>query len=362
MIVLNDTLQRLDAALLLIDAEHRIQWMNNKAREWFGISKTGERRVCYRTMALSQGFCSICPTGRTIEFRTPTHYEFTIPGKRPRKLEVIAVPIDNSKGGPTSVMEVVMDVTERGVVKVTERELMTQIERMAAIGQLAAGVAHELNTPLGTLSIISNELSRILEGFSKEKATRKVIEEYLADMQGEISRCKTIIQDLLGFSKSGVSQLVETDINTLVSKTIDFIDKGKKGCDITVTKSFDPTLPMIITDHDRFRQVVFNVLKNAIESVEENGGGRVDVSTKGEGCFISVSIKDNGPGISKENIRRVFEPFFTTKPVGKGTGLGLSVSYGIMGDLGGEIRLDSIEGKGTTVTLYLPIATSHPPH
>lgn len=352
---LAETFQKLDAAVLLIDSEHRIQWMNNKAKDWFGGSRVGERRACYRTLAFGAGFCTVCPTGRTIDGGTPTHYEFTSPQKgEKRSFEVLALPVGDLNS-PVSVLEVVIDVTERGVVRLKENEVMAQIEKMVAIGQLAAGVAHELNTPLGTISIISDELSRAFDRIAVKKSEGEVILEYLADMRGEVARCKTIIKDLLDFSKRGVSNFVKTDINALVSKTVDFINKGTIKHDIRISKFPDAALPAIMTDPDRFRQVLFNVIKNAIDALESEAGGELEISTQIEGCFVAVTVKDNGPGISEDNLKRIFEPFFTTKPVGKGTGLGLSVSYGIMRDIKGEIRVDSQVGSGTKVTLLLPI-------
>ncbi len=350
MVILKELLQKVDAGVLFIDSEHRIQWMNRKAREWFGSVRIGERRACYRTISFGQGFCTICPTGRAIECGTPTHYEFTLPGKDPRNLEVLAIPV--SHNGAVRVMELIMDVTKKGIVRIKENELMAQIEKMAAIGQLAAGVAHELNTPLGTISIISEELNRAMDKLNDKEIPKKVFKEYISDMQGEITRCKTIIEDLLGFSKRVIHHFVQTDINILVSKTIEFIEKGNISKKVTIEKSLTPSLPLVTTDPDRFRQVVLNVIKNAVEAVEK--GGRVEVSTRMDACYVCVHIKDNGPGIPQEHLKRVFEPFFTTKPVGKGTGLGLSVSYGIMRDLKGEIRLQSRVGRGTEVTLLLP--------
>ena len=109
-----------------------------------------------------------------------------------------------------------------------------------------------------------------------------------------------------------------------------------------------------MTDPDRFRQVLFNVIKNAVDALENKPDGRIEITTNVEGCFVGIIVGDNGPGIAGDDLKRVFEPFFTTKPVGKGTGLGLSVSYGIMRDIKGDIRLDSKVGCGTTVALLLP--------
>lgn len=356
MTILDNITDSLSAAMLLIDSEHRIQWMNGKAQEWFGACRIGERRECYRTSSLGPSFCVICPTGKAIDCATPALYEFTRPcNGSSRNFEVIALPVGAGKDSrPSSVLEIVMDVTEKGLVRTKEYELMAQIEKMVAVGQLAAGVGHELNTPLGTISIISKEINRVIDGLALDSAAAKTLNEYLTDMHGEISRCKTIIKDLLDFSRRGLSYFVETDINALVSKTVDFICKGNMAGFMKITKALDPTVPVILTDSSRFRQVLVNVIKNAIEAVEEIEDGRVEISTRLHNKQVCVSIKDNGAGVPPQNLKRVFEPFFTTKPVGKGTGLGLSVSYGIMKDLNGEIKLENKAGRGTKVTLLLP--------
>ncbi|MBI5809822.1 MAG: hypothetical protein HZB21_01335 [Deltaproteobacteria bacterium] len=289
MILLEDILHGLDAGVLLIDSEHRIQWMNKKALEWFSASKLGERRMCYRTMGLGKGFCTICPTGRTIDFGTSTHYEMNFPVKGAVKnFELIAIPVYDKDNRPSSVLELVMDITERGVIRIKENDLMGQIEKMAAIGQLAAGVAHELNTPLGTISIISGELDSAIQGVIGKDAPKEILQEYLTDMKIEVARCKSIINDLLDFSKRGVSYFTETDINALVTKTAGFVNKGGMKRIPAILLSLDPALPVIMTDHDRFRQVLFNIIKNAVEAVEEKEDGTVGISTRVESCFVCV--------------------------------------------------------------------------
>ena len=349
---IEDILDGLDAAVLYIDCGHRIQWMNHRAEVWFGPG-VGRRRACYRVAQHGAEFCQICPTGRAIELTAPAHYEFSLEiDGAPRKLEVIAVPVLDRESRPGSVLELIMDVTGRGLIKIKHEELMEKVEKMAAIGQLAAGIAHELNTPLGTISILSAEIERALKEPGAEQG--EIVREYLSDMRGEIDRCKGIINDLLGFSKSGFVRKEPVDMNGLVSKTLELLKKGKYGEQVEIRPSFDPSLRPIETDPDRFRQVLFNILKNAIEALEDNGNGRIDISTSVADGFVSVTVEDNGPGIPRELIKRVFEPFFTTKPVGKGTGLGLSVSYGIMRDLKGEIRIESSPGQ-TRVELLLPV-------
>ena len=362
---LENVINSLGAGFLLIDREHRIEWTNKKAVEWFGSLKIGERRKCYRTMAYSNSFCEVCPTGRTIDLGIPTHYEFRLPedtslkyskkNHKPSNFEVIGIPVFDRSGHVLRVMELVLDVTEKGIEKIRSEELMAHIEKMAAIGHLAAGVAHELNTPLATISIASRELKCLMDGIADGKITKEELMDYFSDIEQEIKRCQIIVDDLLNFSKKGVSERIETDINGSVSNAINLIQKGEGYKGVTILKDFDRSIPLVKTDPERFRQVVFNILKNAVESVMDNENGRIIVATAIDGCYIKVVISDNGPGISSENFKRIFEPFFTTKPVGKGTGLGLFVSYGIMKDLMGDIKIVSRVGEGTTVSLLLPV-------
>jgi|SRR3989338_1095154 len=357
--MIENILQNLDAGVLLIDSEHRIQWMNDKAREWLGPLQTGIRRACYRTKKHSEIFCMTCPTGRTIDFGIPVNYEFVLNDNgKSRTFNISGIPIKGKDGNISMVMELLVDISDKDIEKKNKEELMVQIEKMAAIGQLAAGVAHELNTPLGSISIISQELKSILKEASINKKFKNELEGYVNDINGEIKRCMTIIGDLLTFSRGGISELflIEVDINELLSQTIDFVrNKGGVPKGIIVSKKLSGSIPKMKTDIEKFRQVIFNVFKNAVEAVAEKDKGRIDVATAVDGQYIKVIINDNGCGISAENIKRVFDPFFTTKPVGKGTGIGLFISYSIMRNLKGDIRIESKPGKGTEVSLLLPI-------
>ncbi|MBI3397676.1 MAG: hypothetical protein HY026_00300 [Deltaproteobacteria bacterium] len=360
-----EILNSLAAGFIIIDREHRVEWMNKKAMEWLGpFVEIGERRRCYRTIVYSEGFCEICPTGRTIDHGTASHYEFNLPSNtssqisrnnKPVAFEIIGIPIFDRNRRVSRVVELILDVTEKGIEKIKSEELMAHIEKMAAIGQLAAGVAHELNNPLATISIISEELTSLMDGFTEGRLSVKDMKDYLSDISSEIKRCQTIIGDLLNFSKKGVSEQIMTDLNNLVSKAINLIQKGEGYQGVAILKDFDTSLPVVKTDSERFKQVVFNVLKNAVEAVIGKEDGRVVVSTLKDGCSVKVVVSDNGSGIPAENLKKVFEPFFTTKPVGKGTGLGLSVSYGIMKDLLGDIKIDSRGGEGTIISLLLPM-------
>ena len=361
--IVENLFQNLDAGVLLIDSEHRIQWMNDKAREWLGDLPIGEKRMCYRTRQYNEKICMICPTGRTIDFGNPVNYDFTFKDNANfRTFNVSGLPIKNKDGKISMVMELLVDVSNKDAEKKNKEDLMAQIEKMAAIGQLAAGVAHELNTPLGSISIISQELKSILKEASVSKRFKDDLKGYLDDINSEIKRCMAIIGDLLSFSRGGVSELflTEVDINGLLSQTVDFVrNKGRVPKGVTVSKNLSASIPMIQTDPDRFRQVVFNIFKNALEAVADKEKGKIDIATCLDGNYVKVLINDNGCGISRENLKKVFDPFFTTKPVDKGTGIGLFVSYSIMRNLKGDIIIESTIGKGTEVALLLPLEGEH---
>ncbi|MEK6790496.1 MAG: ATP-binding protein [Deltaproteobacteria bacterium] len=363
----------LDAGLLLINREHCVEWMNKKAGQMLGsFIDPGKRRRCYRTVMCNEEFCAICPTGRTIDGGVPVHYEFTPPQAvffnasgcaERREFEIIGIPVFDDGGRVFKVLEIVMDGAGRAADRVKSADVIAQIEKMAAIGHLAAGVAHELNTPLATVSIISQELRCVMSGAISggERLWSDKVADYFADMDGELKRCQAIISDLLGFAKKGVPEYVETDLNGLVSKATSLIQMGAGYSNVAVLKELHAGMPLVKTDPNRLRQVVFNVLKNAMEAVKDARDGMVIAASALDGLFASVMIRDNGPGIPEENLKKVFDPFFTTKPPGMGTGLGLSVSYEIMKELRGEIIIDSrVEDdgrgrKGTTVTLRIPI-------
>ncbi|MBI5894231.1 MAG: hypothetical protein HZB79_11440, partial [Deltaproteobacteria bacterium] len=219
-------LNNLGSGVLFIDNKHCVQWVNKKAEEWFGCFEMGKRRSCYRTMAYSDSFCTVCPTGKTIDYGIPTHYEFKLPGNtsakalkeiKPSMFEVIGIPVFDSSGKVSMVMELVMDISEKGIEKIKSEEIMCHIEKMAAVGQLAAGVAHELNTPLATIAIVSQELKDIVDK-GAGKINKGEFRDYFADMDSEIKRCKAIVEDLLNFSKKHVYERIETDVNSLVPK------------------------------------------------------------------------------------------------------------------------------------------------
>jgi len=227
---------------------------------------------------------------------------------------------------------------------------MLRAEKMAAIGQMAAGVAHEINNPLTGIITFATLLKRRAkdEGFKEDLDT--IIEE--------AHRCSKIARGLLDFARGGRLAAQATDVNVLLDRTLGLVEKQALFHNIEIVRRFAKELPLVSLDADRIGQVFLNLVMNAAEAMKE--GGRLMLTTRwmrdwrGRGDAVRITVEDTGPGIPDEVASRIFEPFFTTKEPGEGTGLGLAVSYGIVEDHGGRIRVAGRQGKGARFTLTLP--------
>jgi len=224
-----------------------------------------------------------------------------------------------------------------------ERLLLT--EKLAAIGQLAAGVAHELNTPLASISGYAEELSEIAKGDGDK------IRKYTETIRSQTERCKGITQSLLNFARTREFKMQAVDVNALLREAIDYLRFKKRSEKLRIDADLRAAAP-VQADPGQLLQVFLSVLINAADATE--GSGAIAVRSE-SGKDVRVVVSDTGCGIPPENMKKVFEPFFTTKGPGQGTGLGLSLSYGIVKQLGGSIDLKSDVGKGTEVTIALPL-------
>jgi len=240
---------------------------------------------------------------------------------------------------------------------------LIQSEKMGAIGQLAAGVAHELNNPLGGILGYAQFTLEKLRKNVPDKTTSKEISsyaKYVSDIETQARRCKTIVQNLLKFSRSSRTMEFEpVNINMTVDETVNFVEHQLRINEVEIEVSLTPNVPIIQGNTGQLQQVFTNLIINAMHASEKKS--TIEILTRfspSVGEFdgtVEVLVKDHGHGVAEENIKRIFEPFFTTKEIGKGTGLGLSVSYGIIREHGGEIQVESIVGEGTTFTVVLPM-------
>ena len=225
---------------------------------------------------------------------------------------------------------------------------MADSERLAMVGQLAAGIAHEINNPLGGVLVYSHLLLEDTpEGDPRRSNLQKIAHE--------TARCRDIVRSLLDFARQGELQAEDADLHALIAHSLDLARTQKSFRDIRVVRRFAPSLPRIRLDRGKVQQVLLNVLFNAAEAMEGRPG-TIAVTTREArgGAAVQILIRDAGAGMSADVLKRVFEPFFTTKDVGRGVGLGLSVSYGIVEKHAGRLRIRSRPGRGTVVSILLP--------
>lgn len=265
---------------------------------------------------------------------------------------VSKVPMRHSESGDvTHVITVGEDVTMR----VEAVQAVNRAEKLAAVGRLAAGVVHEINNPLATIAACAEALEqRIDEGAFEMSDSADDLSEYLGLIKSEAFRCKTITTDLLDFSRIRAGDRTPMDAGDIVRSSANLVSHQKRGEGITHRIEIEPDLPPVSVDGGQIQQAIIALATNAIDAMPD--GGNLIFRTFAKGNRVVIEIEDTGSGIPQENMSKIFEPFFTTKEVGKGTGLGLAVCYGIVSEHGGRISVKSTPGKGTTFSIFLPVA------
>ena len=229
---------------------------------------------------------------------------------------------------------------------------LIQSEKLASLGKLAAGIAHEINNPLGGVLIYSHLL---LEDTDKNSPHY----ENLKKIVKETSRCKDIVKGLLEFARPKEPEMSLVNINEIVERSLSIMERQALFQNIKIKKSYVSNLPKIVADSAQLQQVFVNIILNAAEAMNGNGILTISTSLNGDGTFIEIKFSDTGHGIKEEDQKRLFEPFFTTKEVGKGTGLGLAISYSIIQKHQGTIEVKSEVGKGSTFNVKLPVMSEH---
>lgn len=265
-----------------------------------------------------------------------------------RYCSLTLTPIGGEAGGAIiGALGVVRDVTD-------ERRLTDQLmqqEKLAAVGQLVSGVAHELNNPLASVMAFAQLLLAQPDDVPYDRRAIEAIHQ-------EAKRAAKIVSNLLTFARQHQPERRITDLNRVVDDTLELRRYALRNAQIDVETNFDIDLPMTWADSFQLQQVVLNLLTNAEHALADWGGlRRVVLSTMQTGRTLMIRIADSGPGVSTDNLDRIFNPFFTTKPVGQGTGLGLSISDGIVREHGGRIRVESTPGGGAAFTVEIPYVT-----
>ncbi|MEE4353557.1 MAG: PAS domain-containing protein [Desulfatiglans sp.] len=274
-------------------------------------------------------------------------------GKKPLLFEASAAPLKDRADRLRGIIVIMTDVTERARLEAELFRTRMQSEKLASLGQLIAGVAHEINNPLTSVIGCSEYLLEDCD--LKEKASEAA--EIIAN---EARRSGRIVKNLLAFARQSSPEKRLININELISSVLDIRMYGLKDRGITVALHLDEEIPLITVDANQIQQVILNLLNNAVDAISDSGiGDRVSIRTfLSDDNLVVIIVEDNGPGIPEKIRGKIIDPFFTTKETGKGTGLGLSISYGIIRQHGGNIEFSPLSPSGVRFYVTLPLSVS----
>ena len=339
-----------------VDLDDRIESWNAQMEAMYARSR-GE--------ALGQGLGAIFPPEFMARFDsvrgeqgTHTFYKvrLLLPTGETRVANIAIAPLLTREFAVVGRIVLVDDITDRMELEAQ----LTQAEKLSSIGLLAAGVAHEVNTPLAVISSYTQMLAKqMLPMMDQDKRLAPVLEK----ITQQTFRASEIVNGLLNFSRTGGSEFGPVDLNRLLGDTLTLVEHQFKTAQIRVETELDRELPLIQGNEGKLQQVVLNLLLNARDAMHGSMDGRIRITTRQTAGRVTVVIKDFGAGIEPEHLHRIFDPFFTTKAEPrtgqhKGTGLGLAVSYGIMQEHGGKMQVESTVGVGTTFRLEFPVTAA----
>jgi two-component system, NtrC family, sensor kinase len=349
-----ETIDALPDPFMIVDQNYKIQKANRAMAEASGSTvKNIVGKTCYKVFANRSAPCESCQMKRSYHDQPSQPYELHQENNK-KWYEVVSKGMTSSENGHEKkvVLQLYRDRTET-------RQLQQQVahqEKLASLGQLAGGFAHEINNPIGGILVFSQMLLREVDPSTSHYQDIKEIES-------AAKRCKTIVEGMLDFSRKRpiARKLTLTNYHETIESAVKFafIDKSQaKNIDIAMdlkARHFEG-----LSDSSRLMQVFINLLTNARQAIKKSGSILVTTANSGNEANhqrIVITIADNGCGIEKANLKKIFDPFFTTKEPGQGTGLGLSIVHGIVQDLGGTIEATSTVGVGTTMTLTFNAVT-----
>jgi PAS domain S-box-containing protein len=348
----------LPLGLYVIDREYRVQaWNRNRETGHQGISREEAIGrsifdVLHRQPSdtLMAEFDDVFHTGRIQQFNIESAASGT-----PRTYRITKIPMRLDDRDVTHVISIGEDITEWAAAQ----ESWAQSEKLAAIGQLAAGVMHEINNPLATVAACSESLSLRLEDMRIAGCdVPEQAHEYTRIIDQEVQRCKRIIDGLLMFSRPRSAEHALTDVNAVIQQTLFLLKHHDRFRNIRLQTILDGEVALVPANAEQLIQVFMALLINAADAIGDAGG--ITIRTRrglSDAEAVIAEVIDAGSGIPRTELTKIFEPFYTTKPPGRGTGLGLSVCYSIIANHGGRMEVDSAPGAGSTFRVLLPSAT-----
>jgi len=371
---LQTALDGIQDCINIVDKDFKIIFMNEAASQ-----RTGKKRQlllgnkCYSELWKENSPCESCVTGKVFETgkaQQTITWEMGLDGKK-FYLERFAFPIVDKDGKVEYGVEIFRDITERKLLEEDReqqrlelgkrvRELrhayeelksmqnqLLQAEKMASIGLLASSLAHELDTPLTT---ISGYCELLAEDINDERFLGRI--QIISE---QILKCQKTIRNMLDFARKSSCEKKLCNVHHLINNTLLLVEHRLKIHKIKLHKTFDEKVPPLLVDGNQIQQVILNLVNNAVDSLPQGGDMCIETRLNKEAKSVEVAFEDNGIGISSEDQKRVFIPFFTTKEPGKGTGLGLSICNNIISAHNGKITLESRVGNGTRFTISLPV-------
>lgn len=232
-------------------------------------------------------------------------------------------------------------------------ERLLQSQKLAAIGELSAGIAHEINNPLAIIRQEAEWMQHLLKKLGGDPKELAELQGSVHQIVHQVDRCTEITRNLLDFARKRDPVIQAVEVNRIIENMTMLVEKEARHKNITIVRHYDATLPLIYSDAPQLRQVILNFLTNATHAIGTDGVVTITTRLNGDDA-VDIVISDTGCGIPAEHLSKIFDPFFTTKPPGQGTGLGLSICHGIILRLGGRITVASQVGQGTEFTITLP--------
>lgn len=343
-------IESVNVGILVVDIDGRITTWNSALEEMMGVARNRALdRSIYEVLDkdLVETIRNVIGQDRWAlnDVRHIYKYSAATEDGRPLKINISLAPFETARGIVTGTLVVLENVTDRAQLE----EQLLQSEKLSSIGLLAAGVAHEVNTPLAGISSYAQMLiQQIPESDPKHKLLEKIRVQTL--------RASGIVNNLLNFSRTSDTQFREVEINKCLDDTLQLLEPQMRNSKVEIVRNYGENVLPAYGNASKLQQVFMNLIINARDAMP--GGGRLMIQTRMVDTSLVVDFRDTGAGIAPENIAKIYDPFFTTKDVGQGTGLGLALSYGIIQEHGGRIFVESRPNEGAHFTIKLPTAYS----